>query len=184
MATQNPIEQEGTYPLPEAQVDRFMLMVKVGYPTREEERKIMDRMTALEPGEGRGRGHARRSCSTRAKVIEQIYVDDKIKDYIVDVVFATREPDEAGLKDLAPLIEFGASPARVDRAQPGRARARVPAPPRLRDARGREGRGARRAAPPAGPDLRGRGRGGRRPSRSSGASSRSSRFRRRSDEHE
>src|ERR1700729_540692 len=109
MATQNPIEQEGTYPLPEAQVDRFMLMVKVGYPTREEERKIMDRMTQPEaltvepvvtPAE-----------LTNAKsTISQIYVDDKVKDYIVDVVFATREPTKYNLKDLAPLIDFGASP--------------------------------------------------------------------------
>ena len=67
MATQNPIEQEGTYPLPEAQIDRFMLMVKVGYPTREEERKIMDRMTAPEPLEGRARASRRRSSSTRAR---------------------------------------------------------------------------------------------------------------------
>ncbi len=109
MATQNPIEQEGTYPLPEAQVDRFMLMVRVGYPTREEERKIMDRMTApiaptvspvVTPEE-----------LVRAKeVISQIYVDEKVRDYIVNIVFATREPAQSGLKDLAPLIEFGASP--------------------------------------------------------------------------
>jgi MoxR-like ATPase len=109
MATQNPIEQEGTYPLPEAQVDRFMLMVKVGYPTREDERKIMDRMTVSEPT------HATPVVSPNdlleaRKVISQVYVDDKVKDYIVDVVFATREPQKHGLKDLAPLIEFGASP--------------------------------------------------------------------------
>ena len=109
MATQNPIEQEGTYPLPEAQVDRFMLMVKVGYPTREDERKIMDRMTVSEPT------HATPVVSPNdlleaRKIISQVYVDDKVKDYIVDVVFATREPQKHGLKDLAPLIEFGASP--------------------------------------------------------------------------
>jgi MoxR-like ATPase len=109
MATQNPIEQEGTYALPEAQIDRFMLMVKVGYPTREEERKIMDRMTQpealkVEP------------CVTPAelleacKVVKQVYIDEKVKEYIIDVVFATREPAKHGLKDLAPLIEFGASP--------------------------------------------------------------------------
>jgi MoxR-like ATPase len=109
MATQNPIEQEGTYALPEAQVDRFMLMVKVGYPTREEERKIMDRMTqpeiaraetAVTPAE----------LLEASKVVKQVYVDDKVKDYIVDVVFATRQPAKHGLKDLAPLIEYGASP--------------------------------------------------------------------------
>ncbi len=109
MATQNPIEQEGTYPLPEAQVDRFMLMIKVGYPSREDERKIMDRMTAPEmvkvdavvtPAE----------LLDASKVVKQVYVDEKVKEYIVDVVFATREPAKHGLKDLAPLVEFGASP--------------------------------------------------------------------------
>jgi MoxR-like ATPase len=109
MATQNPIEQEGTYALPEAQIDRFMLMVKVGYPTREEERKIMDRMTRTDPVKVQ-------PCVTPAelleacKVVKQVYVDDKVKEYIVDVVFATREPVKHGLKDLAPLIEYGASP--------------------------------------------------------------------------
>jgi MoxR-like ATPase len=109
MATQNPIEQEGTYPLPEAQVDRFMLMVKVGYPSREDERKIMDRMTAYEPVKAEPVVTMSELLEAK-KVIQQIYVDDKVKDYIVDVVFATREPAKHGLKDLAPLIEFGASP--------------------------------------------------------------------------
>jgi MoxR-like ATPase len=109
MATQNPIEQEGTYPLPEAQVDRFMLMVKVGYPSREDERKIMDRMTALEPVHADPVVTLTELLDAK-KVIQQIYVDDKVKDYIVDVVFATREPAKHGLKDLAPLIEYGASP--------------------------------------------------------------------------
>ncbi len=109
MATQNPIEQEGTYPLPEAQVDRFMLMVKVGYPTREEERKIMERATSgtnevVQPAAGTA------DLLEARKVISQVYVDDKVKDYIVNVVLATREPAAAGLKDLAPLIDFGASP--------------------------------------------------------------------------
>jgi MoxR-like ATPase len=109
MATQNPIEQEGTYPLPEAQIDRFMLMVKVGYPTREEERKIMDRMTSIEPSKAEAVVTTAELLDAK-KVIQQIYVDDKVKDYIVEVVFATREPAKHGLKDLAPLIEFGASP--------------------------------------------------------------------------
>jgi MoxR-like ATPase len=109
MATQNPIEQEGTYPLPEAQIDRFMLMVKVGYPTREEERKIMDRMTSIEPAKAEAVVTPAELLDAK-KVIQQIYVDDKVKDYIVEVVFATREPAKHGLKDLAPLIEFGASP--------------------------------------------------------------------------
>jgi MoxR-like ATPase len=109
LATQNPIEQEGTYPLPEAQVDRFMLKLSVGYPSREEERQILDRMATtaaptpiapvVTPDEILG---ARR-------LVDQIYVDDKIKDYVVDLVFATRDPAAAGL-DLAPLIEYGASP--------------------------------------------------------------------------
>ncbi len=109
MATQNPIEQEGTYPLPEAQVDRFMLMCKVGYPTREEERKIMDRMTGILPARAEHVVTPSELLEAR-KIIGQIYVADKIKDYIVDVVFATREPAKHGLKDLAPLIEYGASP--------------------------------------------------------------------------
>ncbi|WP_394837624.1 MoxR family ATPase [Pendulispora rubella] len=109
MATQNPIEQEGTYPLPEAQVDRFMLMIKVGYPSREDERKIMDRMTALEPAKAEPIVHPADLLNAK-QIIGQVYVDEKVKDYIVEVVFATREPARHGLKDLAPLIEFGASP--------------------------------------------------------------------------
>ena len=109
MATQNPIEQEGTYPLPEAQIDRFMLMCNVGYPTREEERKIMDRMTGTGPLPVQAAVTPTELIEAR-KTIQQIYVADKVKDYIVDVVFATREPAKHGLKDLAPLIEYGASP--------------------------------------------------------------------------
>src|SRR5688572_15556014 len=109
MATQNPIEQEGTYPLPEAQVDRFMLMCKVGYPSRDDERKIMDRMTSLVPAKAEPAVTPTELIEAR-KTIGQIYVADGVKDYIVDVVFATREPQKHGLKDLAPLIEFGASP--------------------------------------------------------------------------
>jgi MoxR-like ATPase len=109
MATQNPIEQEGTYPLPEAQVDRFMLMVNVGYPTREEERKIMDRMTQPEPPKLEAVVTPAQLIDARS-VVKQVYVDDKVKEYIVDVVFATRQPQKHGLKDLAPLVEYGASP--------------------------------------------------------------------------
>ncbi|GAC1351753.1 MAG: AAA family ATPase [Polyangiales bacterium] len=109
LATQNPIEQEGTYPLPEAQVDRFMMLVKVGYPTREEERQIMDRMS------GQALPDATAVCTpedllTGRRTIEQIYVDDKVKDYIVDVVHATRQPAKHGLKDMDGLSEYGASP--------------------------------------------------------------------------
>jgi MoxR-like ATPase len=109
MATQNPIEQEGTYPLPEAQVDRFMLMIKVSYPTREEERAVMDRMTGTLPAKVGPRATPEQLLSAR-KVVRDVYVDDRVKDYIVDVVFATREPQKKGMKELAPLIEYGASP--------------------------------------------------------------------------
>ena len=97
LATQNLIEQEGTYPLPEAQVDRFMMLVKVGYPTREEERLIMDRMIAPLPREPKPVCTPEELLAAR-RTVEQIYVDDKVKDYIVDVVHATREPAKRGWK--------------------------------------------------------------------------------------
>ena len=111
LATQNPIEQEGTYPLPEAQVDRFMLKLKIGYPTREEEREIMERMavtsknldieTVVSPAE----------ILAARKVVDEIYLDEKIKNYIINLVFATREPESYNnLGDLRRLIEYGASP--------------------------------------------------------------------------
>ena len=159
LATQNPIEQEGTYPLPEAQVDRFMLKVKVGYPTREEERKIMDRMTQPEQARAETAVTPAELLDAR-KVVKQVYIDEKVKDYIVDVVFATREPAKHGLKDLAPPHRVRRQPAREHRAEPGGAGARVPAAPRVRDAGGREGHRAGRAAPPARAHLRGRRRGG------------------------
>jgi MoxR-like ATPase len=109
MATQNPIEQEGTYPLPEAQVDRFMLNVKVGYPTREEERSIMDRQTGAVKQRAEPVIEPAQLAQARA-VIPEVYVDDKIKDYIVSIVFATREPGKVGLANLAPMIKYGASP--------------------------------------------------------------------------
>jgi MoxR-like ATPase len=109
MATQNPIEQEGTYPLPEAQIDRFMLMVKVGYPSREEERMVMDRMTSVVNTVASSKTSPEQLLEAR-KVVRDVYMDDRVKDYIVDVVFATREPQKKGMKDLAPLIEYGASP--------------------------------------------------------------------------
>ena len=109
MATQNPIEQEGTYQLPEAQVDRFMFMVKVGYPTREEELEIMNRQT-----EGAGQSPSAvvdpaRIAAAR-EVVREVYIDDKLKQYIVNLVFATREPKTFGLGRLDDLIGFGASP--------------------------------------------------------------------------
>jgi MoxR-like ATPase len=121
MATQNPLEQEGTYPLPEAQIDRFMLHVRVGYPTRDEERKVMERMSNQMLKEGTGAGED--SAALRAKrvvtpqeimnarrVISQIYVDEKVKDYIIDVVLATRDPKRAKLNDLVDMIAHGGSP--------------------------------------------------------------------------
>jgi len=110
MATQNPIEQEGTYPLPEAQIDRFMLMVKVGYPSREEERLVMDRMTSVVNATAAASKTTPEQLLEARKVVRDVYMDDRVKDYIVDVVFATREPQKKGMKDLAPLIEYGASP--------------------------------------------------------------------------
>jgi MoxR-like ATPase len=109
LATQNPIEQEGTYPLPEAQVDRFMLMVKVGYPSRDEERKIMDRMTTGNVIELNPVCDAADIKNAR-EVCRQIYIDDKIKEYLIDIVFATREPGSYGLGRLGDFIEYGASP--------------------------------------------------------------------------
>jgi MoxR-like ATPase len=109
MATQNPIEQEGTYSLPEAQLDRFMMMVKVGYPTRTEEREIMDRMTAPVSVQAMPVASPEQILSAR-RVVGQIYVDDKVKDYIVSIVHATREPKVHGLAELTELLEYGASP--------------------------------------------------------------------------
>ncbi len=109
LATQNPIEQEGTYPLPEAQVDRFMLKVKVGYPTREEERAILERMATAEPPRaGKVASHA--DLAAGKATLHRLYMDDRVKDYVVSIVFATRDPRAFGLADLAPLIEYGASP--------------------------------------------------------------------------
>jgi len=109
MATQNPIEQEGTYPLPEAQLDRFMLMLRVGYPSKPEERQIMDRMTGAALQDLQRVIDPAKLLGAR-EVINQIYIDEKIRDYIVDVVFATRNPADYGLAELADYIEYGASP--------------------------------------------------------------------------
>ncbi len=123
LATQNPIEQEGTYPLPEAQVDRFMLKLRVGYPTRDEEKEIMRRMASGEPIAVDRIASPKAIMETRKRVGE-LYMDDRIVDYIVDIVHATREPKTYGLADLVPLIEFGASPrATISLAQASRAHA-------------------------------------------------------------
>jgi MoxR-like ATPase len=108
LATQNPIEQEGTYPLPEAQVDRFMLKVTVGYPSKEEEKVILDRMTGLEAPAARTVVHPEHVKRARA-VVGSVYVDERIKDYIVALVQATREPKAHGLQ-LEGLVRYGASP--------------------------------------------------------------------------
>ena len=123
LATQNPIEQEGTYPLPEAQVDRFMLKLRVGYPSREEEKEIMRRMAGGAPIAVEPVASPEAIMAARARVAE-LYVDERIVDYIVDIVHATRAPRDAGLAELAPLIEFGASPrATIALAQASRAHA-------------------------------------------------------------
>jgi MoxR-like ATPase len=108
LATQNPIEQEGTYPLPEAQVDRFMLKLKITYPSRQEEREIMDRVDLLHRAEIHAVASKQEIVEAR-EVVNQIYVDDKAKNYIVDIVHATRHPETFGLK-MNHLIEYGASP--------------------------------------------------------------------------
>ncbi len=123
LATQNPIEHEGTYPLPEAQLDRFMLKVRVGYPSREEEKEVLLRMSSgreipverlLEPA----------TILSARNVIADLYMDQKVVDYIVDLVRATREPAGVGLKELQPLVAYGGSPrASIALAQAARAHA-------------------------------------------------------------
>jgi MoxR-like ATPase len=121
LATQNPIEQEGTYPLPEAQADRFLLKIKIGYPNKEEERAIIRRN--LNNEEVRIQKVASSADLLRARnVLQKIYMDEKIERYIIDLVFATRYPADAGLAKLKPLIHFGASPrAGIALAQAARA---------------------------------------------------------------
>lgn len=110
LATQNPIEQEGTYPLPEAQVDRFMLKVKIGYPDREEERQIIrlnlapDNLPKIEPVIDP------QSINRARQTVRKIYMDEKIEQYIIDIVFASRDPEAAGLGSLKHLIAYGGSP--------------------------------------------------------------------------
>ena len=123
LATQNPIEQEGTYQLPEAQVDRFMLKLHVDYPSRDEEKEIMRRMASGDPIAVQHVSTPQQVLDARRRIAD-LYVDERIMDYIVDIVHATRKPAEAGLKDLTPLIEYGASPrATIFLAQGARAHA-------------------------------------------------------------
>jgi MoxR-like ATPase len=121
MATQNPIEQEGTYPLPEAQMDRFMLKVVIGYPTIEEEKKIIRENIA-------GALPTVSPVTTAAEIVKarevvrEVYIDEKIEQYIADIVFATRYPDRYGLKDMKDMISFGGSPrASINLAKAARA---------------------------------------------------------------
>ena len=110
LATQNPIDQEGTYPLPEAQVDRFMLKVVVGYPSKEDERKIVDRMASGQPEPVVHKVASPAQILAARKAVEKIFIDDKVKNYVVDLVHATRDPKAAGIHDLEGMIEMGASP--------------------------------------------------------------------------
>ena len=109
LATQNPIEQEGTYPLPEAQVDRFMLKLVVSYPSKKEEKEILERMAIGKPIKVNPVMTIDRIMELR-QLMHEIYIDEKVKDYILDLVFATRNPQDYKLADLKPLISYGASP--------------------------------------------------------------------------
>ena len=124
LATQNPVEQEGVYPLPEAQVDRFMLKLIVGYPTKDEERRIVERMSATS-GTPVARQVATPEQVMEARaLLDTVYVDPKVLTYLVDLVFATRSPEQCGLAELKPLILYGASPrASIALARAARARA-------------------------------------------------------------
>ncbi|HET9620124.1 MAG TPA: MoxR family ATPase [Kofleriaceae bacterium] len=125
LATQNPIEQEGTFPLPEAQLDRFMLLIKVSYPTAADERAMLDRMAGLEAPVADAVATIEDVRAAR-KVVGGLYIDDRVRDYIVHIVQATRRPRDYGLAELAPLIEFGGSPrATLCLAQAARAHAFV-----------------------------------------------------------
>ena len=109
LATQNPIEQEGTYPLPEAQLDRFLLKIRLTYPTKDEEREIVERIAIT--GEPKISAVVDPADIIKARELcRTVYIDRKLKDYILDLVFATRNPEQYGLPELKPLIRFGASP--------------------------------------------------------------------------
>jgi len=110
LATQNPIEQEGTYPLPEAQVDRFMLKVKVGYPSRDEEKEILRRVAHLDGMPGVDPVIEPAEILKARRAVDSVYMDEKIENYIVDLVFASRQPKDFGLSELEPLIQYGGSP--------------------------------------------------------------------------
>ncbi len=110
MATQNPIEQEGTYPLPEAQVDRFMLKVNITYPNRQEEQQILKRMSFTDIKPKVAAVVSPKDIINARRVVDEIYMDEKLEKYILDIVFATREPQQYKLGELKDLIQYGASP--------------------------------------------------------------------------
>jgi MoxR-like ATPase len=110
LATQNPIEQEGTYPLPEAQIDRFMLKVKVGYPGKEDERKIVERMAGGQVAPQIRAVASPEDILAARQIVSQVFVDEKVCNYIIDLVHATRDPAAAGIAELDGMIEMGASP--------------------------------------------------------------------------
>ena len=155
LATQNPLEQEGTYQLPEAQLDRFMLKLNVGYPAKTEERRILDLMATSAPDLHVDPVVAPEQVITARELVNQIYIDDRVKDYIVDVVWATREPASYRLeaRRLGPLRRFA---ARDDLPRARRARPRVPQRPRLRHAAGHQKHRAGCPAPSHHRELRSR----------------------------
>jgi len=110
LATQNPIEQEGTYPLPEAQVDRFMLKLKISYPTKEEEKKIMERVAIEGLKEIEKKVVSLEEIHRAQEASDLVYVDERIKEYVLNIITATRKPEGSGLKDVKRLIDYGASP--------------------------------------------------------------------------
>ena len=110
IATQNPLEQEGTYPLPEAQLDRFMMKLKVDYPSKKEEKEILNRAAKTNKAEDVKKTVKTKNIIDAQKLIDEIYVDEKVEEYVLDLVFATRQPKNYGLDDLSQLIKIGASP--------------------------------------------------------------------------
>ena len=110
IATQNPLEQEGTYPLPEAQLDRFMMKLKVDYPSKKEEKEILNRAARTNKVEDVKKTIKTKNIINAQKLIDEIYVDGKVEEYVLDLVFATRQPKNYGLNDLSQLIKIGASP--------------------------------------------------------------------------
>ena len=153
LATQNPIEHEGTYPLPEAQVDRFMFKLMVTYPERREEREVLDRMTVAEEPTARRILDPERILQAR-RLVHEVYVDDRIKEYMLDLVAATRNPAAFGRAELAPADRVRRVAPGGDLPAAGGQGARLPAGPGLRHPGGREGARPRRAPPPGDPHLR------------------------------